>query len=302
MNARLYDPILHRFLSPDNIIQDPFNTQDYNRYAYVLNNPLKYNDPTGNARPQLEPNNGGGNSAAFNEFLNANFSGPLPGFGNNYDTWSATNWMSNPNYGKTIGFRGFTDSEGRYHGETSYDSRRFIEVKVPPIGHANNNVYLNGGNGFRWPDWTYGIPVLGSAAESGNNLADGNYVGAAANFGMALVELFTAGAASEYKVAARTVKSGIKYTKSSLQLGQQIHKAYKAGLHNPAKQMFKEFVLPSGRRIDFLDASKGIIYELKPFNPRAMKEGQNQLNLYMRELQTMPEFKGINWKTVLETY
>jgi RHS repeat-associated protein len=48
MNARLYDPKLHRFLQPDNSIQDPFNTQNYNRYGYVLNNPLKYNDPSGN--------------------------------------------------------------------------------------------------------------------------------------------------------------------------------------------------------------------------------------------------------------
>ncbi|MNL02744.1 hypothetical protein D3C87_1232630 [compost metagenome] len=47
MNARLYDPKLHRFLQPDNNIQDPFNTQNYNRYGYVLNNPLKYTDPSG---------------------------------------------------------------------------------------------------------------------------------------------------------------------------------------------------------------------------------------------------------------
>lgn len=47
MNGRLYDPKLHRFLQPDNYIQDPYNTQNYNRYAYVLNNPLKYTDPSG---------------------------------------------------------------------------------------------------------------------------------------------------------------------------------------------------------------------------------------------------------------
>lgn len=47
MNARLYDPKLHRFLSPDNNIQDPYNTQNYNRYAYCINNPLKYTDPSG---------------------------------------------------------------------------------------------------------------------------------------------------------------------------------------------------------------------------------------------------------------
>ncbi|MFC2355653.1 MAG: RHS repeat-associated core domain-containing protein [Capnocytophaga ochracea] len=47
MNARLYDPVLHRFLQPDNYVQDPFDTQNFNRYGYVLNNPLLYTDPTG---------------------------------------------------------------------------------------------------------------------------------------------------------------------------------------------------------------------------------------------------------------
>ncbi|MCD0467646.1 RHS repeat-associated core domain-containing protein [Flavobacterium sp. ENC] len=47
MNGRIYDPNLHRFLQPDNNIQDPFNTQNYNRYGYVLNNPLKYTDRSG---------------------------------------------------------------------------------------------------------------------------------------------------------------------------------------------------------------------------------------------------------------
>src|SRR5690606_19214977 len=47
MNGRLYDPMLHRFLSPDNYVQDAFNTQNFNRYAYALNNPLMYVDPDG---------------------------------------------------------------------------------------------------------------------------------------------------------------------------------------------------------------------------------------------------------------
>ncbi len=47
MNGRLYDPLLRRFLSADENIQDPFNTQNYNRYGYVLNNPLMYTDPSG---------------------------------------------------------------------------------------------------------------------------------------------------------------------------------------------------------------------------------------------------------------
>ena len=35
------------FTSPDTLIPDPFNPLDWNRYSYVKNNPIKYNDPTG---------------------------------------------------------------------------------------------------------------------------------------------------------------------------------------------------------------------------------------------------------------
>ena len=48
MNARLYDPKLHRFLQADDFVQDPNNTQNYNRYAYCYNNPLSSTDPSGN--------------------------------------------------------------------------------------------------------------------------------------------------------------------------------------------------------------------------------------------------------------
>lgn len=47
MNGRLYNPILGRFLSPDPILADPTNPQNYNCYAYALNNPLKYVDKNG---------------------------------------------------------------------------------------------------------------------------------------------------------------------------------------------------------------------------------------------------------------
>ncbi|MCP5004143.1 MAG: RHS repeat-associated core domain-containing protein, partial [Planctomycetes bacterium] len=44
---RNYDPVLGRFTTADTIVPDPTNPQALNRYSYVLNNPLKYNDPTG---------------------------------------------------------------------------------------------------------------------------------------------------------------------------------------------------------------------------------------------------------------
>ena len=47
MNARLYDPAIGRFLSPDPYVQMPENSQNFNRYSYCLNNPLKYTDKNG---------------------------------------------------------------------------------------------------------------------------------------------------------------------------------------------------------------------------------------------------------------
>jgi RHS repeat-associated protein len=49
MNGRMYDPILGMFISPDNYIQSASTTQNFNRYAYCLNNPLKYSDPSGDS-------------------------------------------------------------------------------------------------------------------------------------------------------------------------------------------------------------------------------------------------------------
>lgn len=47
MNGRIEDSITGRFLSPDPYTPDPSDTQDYNRYSYVDNNPVTLVDPTG---------------------------------------------------------------------------------------------------------------------------------------------------------------------------------------------------------------------------------------------------------------
>ncbi len=47
MNGRIYDPVLGRFLSADIVVQMPSVIGSYNRYSYVLNNPLAMTDPSG---------------------------------------------------------------------------------------------------------------------------------------------------------------------------------------------------------------------------------------------------------------
>ena len=80
MNGRCYDPLLGRILSPDPELQDPSNIQNYNRYSYCLNNPLKYTDPSGYKSEQYE------NLLTF------------------YSTFIGWNNMNNDNWQQTTGY------------------------------------------------------------------------------------------------------------------------------------------------------------------------------------------------------
>ncbi len=50
LNARWYDPVQGRFTQPDSIVPNPANPMDWDRYAYVRNNPMNYTDPSGHCR------------------------------------------------------------------------------------------------------------------------------------------------------------------------------------------------------------------------------------------------------------
>jgi RHS repeat-associated protein len=47
MNGRVFDPLIGRFFSADSNVQFTDDLQSYNRYSYVLNNPLNNRDPSG---------------------------------------------------------------------------------------------------------------------------------------------------------------------------------------------------------------------------------------------------------------
>jgi RHS repeat-associated protein len=55
--SRFYDPSLGRFAQADTMIPIGQGIQAWDRYAYVVNNPLRYTDPTGH---RLVENEGGG--------------------------------------------------------------------------------------------------------------------------------------------------------------------------------------------------------------------------------------------------
>jgi len=140
--------------------------------------------------------------------------------------------------------------------------------------------------------FAYDMSPLGSLSdmrEARNNDDLGGYVLAAAS----LIPALKGG-----KVA-KIAEKGAAATKSTLQIGQQMHRAYKADLVNGATRL-KEFRFATGRQADFIDFEQGIIYELKPNNVRSLREGTQQLQQYLRDAQA--QFPGINWRTVLDTY
>ena len=74
MGARLYDPRIGRFLSPDPVVSEPSSGQAWNLYSYVGNSPTSYVDPTGMFRAgagcgtvYLCQNDGGGAGGGFTD-------------------------------------------------------------------------------------------------------------------------------------------------------------------------------------------------------------------------------------------
>ncbi len=93
------------------------------------------------------------------------------------------------------------------------------------------------------------------------------------------------------------------YTKSNLTLGRNVHSEYYSNMVGKGK----EFTLPSGKRVDYIDFESGIVYELKPNNPNGVSSGKKQLQGYTDELNKMAkEFPGSewdkNWSGILDTY
>lgn len=94
-------------------------------------------------------------------------------------------------------------------------------------------------------------------------------------------------------------KASTQFTKSSLSLGREMHKGYKLAEHAPELGRFKEFTGIKGIRPDFVDFGTKTIYELKPFNPRGIQMGTQQLNKYKSLFE---QNYGGTWKTVLDHY
>jgi len=96
MNGRVYDPALARFMSADPGITYPDATGSYNRYSYVLNNPLGMTDPSGFDPWGAETSSGSSGASYSNGSWSFSWGGsannyglgmPVAGYGSTYSVF-----------------------------------------------------------------------------------------------------------------------------------------------------------------------------------------------------------------------
>lgn len=137
MNGRVYDPVLARFLSPDILIQDALDVQNYNRYSYVLNNPSKYIDPTGYAGKQVS-------NEAFGPYL------PKDDLGRVYNPETLEYYGSNNSYGCDIPIVPGSGTYVTYAESQSYNLNNRDNNLQPGEGiERTNKVVDSFGNSFQ---------------------------------------------------------------------------------------------------------------------------------------------------------
>jgi len=161
-------PEIARMLSPDNYVQASDFTQNFNRYSYCLNNPLKYTDPSGNnyVSDMYHGNNGGGDY--FTGFGSTNMSrilGDHSGFcdynrrnertvdtdsnGNEFDSKDYLTGKDAIEYLASIGIKTFEDLINKINGgENKKEGQDGGKLALPgeaPLPGTLSQIDLQGG-------------------------------------------------------------------------------------------------------------------------------------------------------------
>lgn len=140
MNGRVYDPLLGMFLSADNYVQNPGLTQNFNRYGYCLNNPLKYSDPSGMVCAPQELNGSiAALNACFSHMCDVTWGMQMAGGGGGYGASldGAAGWNS---HASTSGILGY-----RWEGDNRIDNATGKIVGVRQNGHYEKVITQNNG-------------------------------------------------------------------------------------------------------------------------------------------------------------
>lgn len=277
MKVRLYDPSIGRFLSKDPL-QSGISAISYNPYVYCNNNPIINIDPSGKG------------------FWNA---------AKNFISRHQTAIEITVAITLAVVVTVVTLGAGAGIG-----AAMIFGAIVGAIGSALVYTAANWGH-LSWKGYAKSI-AIGAGTGAAVGAAIGSFVAAVngvetiigaetyrrlLNIQAPVVE--ETSTASLRGVAQPMKEVGMQvYTKSSLQQGQAMHSNYKMDIADGVTK-FKEYRLPSGKRIDFIDFGSKTINELKPYNPRGINAGNNQLSGYKNEIESI---FGPGWNTLLDLY
>jgi RHS repeat-associated protein len=296
MNGRVYDAEIHRFISPDNNITDPTNPQNYNRYSYCLNNPLKYTDPTGHdwrmgARmaynATIESSKPYVKDFEYAAYVTLSVINIPFSYGNNALYPPNTIGIGDPVYigGRPITPSGiyspladmqetneFVDAAGTEykvseHGFTPILPPGFYEVEFLALQKTNRNT-IDVFYGFLTIEihnaqqnkhkWYYDVPGIGSALESGDCLVKGDYIAATAAFGFALFDVFTLGSATG-------LRSGYTFAKGVSQGTNVVYQGFnKAGVVEYVGITGRDAAVRFGEHLSSGTAKSLLRYEVVP--------------------------------------
>ena len=161
MNGRVYDPDLGRFISADPTVQYPMNSQNYNRYYYVNNNPLSFTDPSGFG-------------FSFGHYYESSYDNFTDSGSYNLDFNSSMGFFagesySSLDYSATFGFEGDNISVTGYEGGNSftyyfdtafYQGGSFSETVASTSTSYDSSIYsLTGSSGSGSGGGAGGLPI-----------------------------------------------------------------------------------------------------------------------------------------------
>ncbi len=273
MNARLYDPVLGRFLAPDPLVASPDESNGYNRYMYASNNPLMYVDINGeqhidNNGVWFNPNGKGNNTGSnFGGNPNTNLTGSdyTGGFnmggGFNYNGGYGSGYGGGFGGGYSYGVSGNPIAFMFFLGDLFYTSKsereRFnVHVKSSPSaytfkstvrlknvsGSGTSTVYAGGGKrqgGSNFSGWIneakYYLPFYGPCQSSCDAFANGDILNGVGFFGTAVFEVFTLGIGTEISAGAKSVNVAAK---TGVQVEQYALRAAEDGFYPVMKRGF----------------------------------------------------------------
>jgi len=303
--ARMQDPQLGRWFQMDPLAEVAYNLTPY---RYGFNNPVRFTDPNGMDESEI-----GDNLSEWS--MGASSFEQIAG---NHDLLPGEQRLMGPDDNGLRPEETDGGGDGGYDGDGDGSTKDNVKMEKPKntsqntstlvnafykvddvakqIDEVANPLYMlfNGAWGLATgKDFFWGTPV--------------SKVGSVTNIAMAVIPIGTEGnvlekfsfsvyRGTEEEAATAAAK---QYTKSNLKLGREMHTAYKAGMADEINT-FKEYTRIPGIRPDFVDFNTKTIYELKPFNPRAMRQGMKQLEKYKSIFEKT--YPGTAWKTILDTY